>query len=294
MGFLDLGGYSLVMGKSVGARPARVLVFDSGVGGLSIVQELRRRLPGVALDYLVDNAFSPYGNKGDQALKDRIPGLLKVAVERSGADLMVVACNTASTAALSELRDTLRIPVVGTVPAIKPAAERTKSGAIGVLATPATIKSEAMQDLLRDHAKGCHVVTCGSMALVRLAEAKLRGHFLPNAVLQQAIAPLFCEDAALSIDHVVLGCTHFPLLREELEKAANSSIAWLDSGFAIAERVAMLLEPCKSSASEASDQRAFFTTWTPGLGSLRPAFSAHGFREMTWIAAPQKLQSTAA
>ncbi len=132
------------------------------------------------------------------------------------------------------------------------------------------------------------------MALVRLAEAKLRGHFLPEAVLQQAIAPLFREDAARSIDHVVLGCTHFPLLREELRKAADSSVTWLDSGSAIAARIATLLEPVKRSSSETGDQRAFFTTWTPGLGSLRPAFSAHGFREMTWIAAPQSLQSAAA
>ena len=278
----------------VAAGPARVLVFDSGVGGLSIVRELRRRLPEVALDYLVDNAFSPYGTKDNQALKDRIPGLLKVAVERTGADLLVVACNTASTTALSELRDTLEIPVVGTVPAIKPAAEKSKSGVIGVLATPATIKSKAMHDLIRDHARGCHVVTCGSMALVRLAEAKLRGHFLPDAVLQQAIAPLFREDAARSIDHVVLGCTHFPLLREELERIASSTIAWFDSGSAIAARVATILGPVKRSSSETGDQRAFFTTWTPGLGSLRPAFSAHGFREMTWIAAPQSLQRAAA
>lgn len=282
------------MGLKSAASAARVLVFDSGVGGLSVVRELRRQLPDLTLDYLVDNAFSPYGNKDCQTLKARIPELLKTAMKKTGADLLVVACNTASTAALSELRAVLDQPVVGTVPAIKPAAESTRSGVIGLLATPATLESEATHALIREHASHCRVITYGSMALVRLAEAKLRGHFLPKTVVRQAIAPLFHEEGARDMDHIVLGCTHFPLLREDMENFDEFPVTWLDSGEAIAMRVKALLGPRANSSSKPENQQAFFTTWTPGLGALRPAFSELGFREMTWLAQPESEHVVAA
>lgn len=281
--------------ERMGRHPARVLLFDSGVGGLSISRALRERLPGLALDYLVDNAFSPYGEKTESALRERLPLLLKAMVAKSGSDLVVVACNTASLAALPQIRALLDVPVVGTVPAIKPAASMSKSGVIGLLATPGTVTSAETGKLIEEHANGCQVISQGAAGLVRLAEAKLRGHSFSLDAVRQATSRLFSMPGGERMDCVVLGCTHFPLISKELEEVAPRTVTWLDSGEAIARRVEYLLEERSADCVQKSGpKRAFFTAWTPGLGQLRRSFEREGFTEMTWFADPQKRRARAA
>ena len=269
-----------------GSVPARVLLFDSGVGGLSIARHLRKSHPNLIIDYLIDNAFLPYGEKSQEQICARLPQLLRSMVARCHSDLVILACNTASTSALAEVRRVVDVPVVGTVPAIKPAAQLTKTGVLGLLATPATVESNETAKLIAAHAADCHVVHLGSAGLVRLAEAKLRGHVLSSRVLHHAIGKLFRETDAGLVDCVVLGCTHFPLIKDELELAAPRPVLWVDSGEAIARRVGEVLKGACNARSGQVQSRAYFTKWTPGLGALRNAFSADGFTDMTWTEAP--------
>lgn len=214
-----------------------VLIFDSGVGGLSVLQEIRQRLPGAELHYLMDNAFFPYGIKPDDVLIQRIVNVCSQAVSELNPDMLVVACNTASTLALHHLRTVLPIPVVGTVPAIKVAAGQTSSGHIGLLATPATVNRPYTDQLIDDFAGHCQVHRFGSANLVQWAEDFLQTGTITPA-LKSHLAPWI--DANPAMEHVVLGCTHFPLLRAELEEYWPH-IRWIDSGSAIARRVESLL-----------------------------------------------------
>ena len=214
-----------------------VLIFDSGVGGLSVLQEIRQRLPGLELHYLMDNAFFPYGIKPDDVLIKRILDVCSLAVRELNPDLLVVACNTASTLALHHLRTALPIPVVGVVPAIKVAAGLTSSGHIGLLATPATVNRPYTDQLIDDFAGHCQVHRFGSANLVQWAEDFLQTGTITPA-LKNHLAPWIEENPAMQ--HVVLGCTHFPLLRAELEEYWPH-ISWIDSGSAIARRVESLL-----------------------------------------------------
>ncbi|WP_430462097.1 glutamate racemase [Thalassolituus sp. LLYu03] len=214
-----------------------ILIFDSGVGGLSILQEIRQRLPGADLHYLMDNAFFPYGVKADDVLVQRIVDVCSAAVADVRPDLLVVACNTASTLALHALRNVLTVPVVGVVPAIKVAAGLTSSGHIGLLATPATVNRPYTDRLVEDFAAHCTVHRFGSAELVLWAET-----FLNTGTVDAKLTPHLQRwiDQQPQMLHVVLGCTHFPLLRDALEQRWPQ-IQWIDSGAAIARRVETLL-----------------------------------------------------
>lgn len=214
-----------------------ILVFDSGVGGLSVVAALRRRLPEAALAYACDNAMLPYGVREDAWLVQRILAVCEGAVAASRCVTLVVACNTASTLALDALRSRLDVPVVGTVPAIKPAAALSRSGHIGLLATSATVARPYTLGLIEAFAAHCRVTRVAADALVREAERWLAGETPDPEVVRLALAPLW-EDPAL--DTVVLGCTHFPLLRDALAAAAPREVAWVDSSEAIARRTAQV------------------------------------------------------
>ena len=248
----------------------RALVFDSGVGGLSVVAEIRRRLPRLALDYAADDAFRPYGEKTEAQLRDRLPGLLWTLAETTRPDLVVVACNTASTVALRDIRAALDVPVVGVVPAVKPASARTRSGTLAVLGTPSTVRQAYVDELIRDFAPEHEVVRQGSVALVRMAEAKLEGDGVDEAALAREIAPIFAD---ADVDTVVLACTHFPLLREELERAAPRPVAWVDSGEAIARRVESLLG--EVVAGDRPDTALLIGP--PTSASRAAAFARYGF-----------------
>nr|WP_300310777.1 glutamate racemase [Halomonas sp.] len=263
-----------------------VLVFDSGVGGLSVVAALRQRIPGGALAYCCDNAMLPYGIREDAWLVERILAVCSAAVEASGAGTLVVACNTASTLALDALRGHLRIPVVGTVPAIKPAARESRSGHLALLATSATVARSYTQRLIDDFAPGCQVMRIAADPLVTQAERWILGCSPDQDVLCQALSPLQQDR---QIDTIVLGCTHFPLLRDLLAKAAEEHLgrefAWIDSGDAIARRTAQV-----AGTPELSD--------APGLvlvTALEPertlamaqGFASFGFNSPTLLSVPR-------
>ena len=216
----------------------RALIFDSGVGGLSVVGEIRRHLPGLALDYAADDAFRPYGSKTPEQLRARLPGLVRALADASAAELVVIACNTASVTALDAIRASSRVPVVGVVPAVKPAALATRTGRIAVLGTPATVRQDYVSELVADFASEHRVIRVGSVALVDMAEAKLAGESVDAARLARELTML---GAHPDLDTVVLACTHFPLLREELRAALPRGVKLIDSGEAIARRVRSLL-----------------------------------------------------
>lgn len=251
-----------------------ILIFDSGVGGLSVAAAVREHLPAAALAYVCDNAMLPYGTKPAGWLVTRIAEVCSAAVAASGASALVVACNTASTLALSELRAQLTIPVVGTVPAIKPAAAMTRSGTLGLLATSATVHRPYIDALVGDFAAHCRVVRVAADGLVILAEREMAGQPVDSALLAAELAPLW---AVPEVDTVVLGCTHFPLLSGHLGAWAPRPIRWVDSGEAIARRVASVV----ASPAAASGPGPAWAT-APGL-ALATALARFGF------AAPQAL-----
>jgi len=259
----------------------RVLVFDSGVGGLSVFDAIARAGLALELDYAADNAWLPYGLKPDAALKARVPALLRSLSAQWAPDAVVVACNTASTIALEEVRGALSIPVIGVVPPIKPAAALTKSGVIAVLATPATVRRPYTDDLVAKFASDKKVVRFGSAALVAAAEQKLRGETPAPDAIAEAIDGLFGATGDAGVDVVALACTHFPLLTEELQAASPHACAWLDSGDAIARRVAQVLNVGQGATHV---RRAGFTD-AGAVCALHAAFAARGFDAFAHIGA---------
>lgn len=252
-----------------------ILFFDSGVGGLSVLKPTRAILPNAPIVYAADNAGYPYGTKSEAELAARVPALLGRLVERFRPRLAVIACNTASTIALDHVRAALDIPVVGTVPAIKPAAELSKSRVIGVLGTNATVRQPYVDDLAARFAADCTVIRHGSAELVELAEAKLAGETVSIDALHEAIAPMIAQPDGEKMDVMVLACTHFPLLADEIA-TAFPTIAQVDGGPGIARRIAHLTEgqhwPGHASGI------AVFTA--PPRALLIPALSGHGLDEV--------------
>ncbi|TNE77521.1 MAG: glutamate racemase [Gammaproteobacteria bacterium] len=220
------------------AKLPRVLVFDSGVGGLSVAACIRHQLPGVELVYLADNAVFPYGDQSESTVIERCERLISGTLECFPSDVVVVACNTASTVVLPHLRAAISVPVVGVVPAIKPAATKTRNGRIGVLATPATIRRPYLENLITEFASHCDISRVGHPDLVRWVEDSVRGMEVPHRALSEAVS-VFNE---AGVDTVVLGCTHYPLLLDALRQVLPQVEFWVDSGEAIARRVAHLLE----------------------------------------------------
>jgi glutamate racemase len=221
------------------APSAPLLFFDSGVGGLSVLGPTRALLPNAPIIYAADSAGFPYGKKSDEELATRVPALLGRLVERFHPHLVVIACNTASTIALDHARAALDLPIVGTVPAIKPAAEISKSRVIGVLGTEATVRQPYVDDLAVKFAADCTLIRHGSPELVELAEAKLAGDDIGIEAVRAAVQPMFDAPGGDGIDTVVLACTHFPLLTDEL-RAAFPNVTYVDGGAGIARRIAYL------------------------------------------------------
>jgi glutamate racemase len=218
---------------------APILFFDSGVGGLSVLAPTRALLPNAPIVYAADSAGFPYGTKSDAELAERVPALLGRLADQFRPRLVVIACNTASTIALDHARAALDLPIVGTVPAIKPAAEISKTRVIGVLGTEATVRQPYVDDLAAKFAADCTLIRHGSPELVELAEAKLAGDAVRIDAVRAAAQPMFDAPGGDRIDTVVLACTHFPLLAEELG-AAFPNVAYVDGGPGIARRVAYL------------------------------------------------------
>jgi glutamate racemase len=256
---------------------APLLFFDSGVGGLSVLAPTLKLLPNAPIVYAADSAGFPYGKKSDAELASRIPALLGRLVERFHPRLAVIACNTASTIALDHVRSALELPVVGTVPAIKPAAELSKSRVIGVLGTEATVRQPYVDDLAARFAADCTIIRHGSPELVDLAEAKLGGEEIAVGDVQAAAAPMFEAPGGDRIDTVVLACTHFPLLGEEL-RTAFPHVTYVDGGAGIARRIAYLTrdQPWPSSAPQG---RLVFTN-VPGRRPLESVLAKLGIDQI--------------
>jgi glutamate racemase len=216
-----------------------VLILDSGIGGLSVTREIRTHCPYLHIDYLADLAAFPYGIKSEEQIISRVTTLVDKLGKSLQPSVIVVACNTASTVALDAIRQQTRTPVVGVVPAIKPAAAMSETGIIGVLATEGTVNRRYTHQLIREFAQSRTVVLHGSSQLVHLAEQKLRNVPFPPEAVQQELIPLF--DKAPEMDTVVLACTHFPLLKNEFAASFPQVKFWVDSGLAIAKRVEHLL-----------------------------------------------------
>ncbi len=255
----------------------RVLVFDSGVGGLSVLAELRRQSGLRRFIYAADNGFFPYGEKEDQALVARVDAVIRQLVLRYAPDILVMACNTASTIVLPHIRSHLQLPVVGVVPAIKPAAALSKTKVIGLLATPATINRSYTQQLIDQFANGCRVIRVGRRELVGIAEAKLRGEKVDIAVLREILKP-YREEVA--VDVIVLGCTHFPLLKEELAEALGRDVIWQDSAMAVAQQTVRILsaDGWQLNGSGVSELTAVFTADTEEMRALKPGLERMGFK----------------
>ena len=209
------------------------LVFDSGIGGLGVVAEIRRAAPQVGMDYLADDGFFPYGEKGDDVLVRRIVEVVGAGIGLVRPAAVVVACNTASTIALGALRAAFDVPIVGCVPPVKPAAAASLTGHIGLLATPATIRRPYLQDLVERFAGGCEVHSVGTPVLAELAERKFWGEGVDSSALEAAVAPLFAEGP--EIDAVALGCTHYTFLLPELT-ALWPDKQWFDPAGAVARQ----------------------------------------------------------
>ena len=217
-----------------------LLLFDSGVGGLSVLAEIRAALPNAPIVYVADNGGFPYGTKTEAEISARVPALLGRLVERYRPRLIVIACNTASTIALAGVRAALDLPIVGTVPAIKPAAEQSRTRVIGVLGTNATVRQPYVDDLSARFASDCQVLRHGSAELVQLAETSLRGRTTPDSAYAQVMAGLLDQEGGDRMDTVVLACTHFPLVADRLAKAAPRPLLFVDGAKGIARRVAHL------------------------------------------------------
>ena len=222
----------------------RALVFDSGLGGLSVLREIGRLRPDVEIAYVADDAAFPYGRLSEAELIARVETVMARVISAHEPDIVVVACSTASTLALPRLRAAYPdLPFVGVVPAIKPAARASRSGLISVLATRGTVARDYTRALVREHAADCEVTLVGSAQLAPIAERAMRGETVNDSEIARELAPCFVEKDSRRTDCVVLACTHFPLLIHALERLAPWPVAFVDPAPAIARRLTALLGP---------------------------------------------------
>jgi glutamate racemase len=245
--------------------PPTILVFDSGLGGLTVLREIVAARPDAHYVYVADDAFFPYGHHSEEEIIARVVPLVGDLIEKHAPDLVVIACNTASTLVMAHLRAAYAVPFVGTVPAIKPACASSKTKRVSVLGTRGTVKREYTKGLIRDFGQGCEVTLVGSPELASLAEAALSGETVRDADIAAEIAPCFIgatEDSSTRTDTVVLACTHYPLLLDRLARLAPWPVDWIDPAPAIARRVVDLIgKPGK--VFDGAGAEMIFTTGRP-------------------------------
>jgi glutamate racemase len=220
-----------------------ILVFDSGLGGLTVFREIVRARPDAEFIYAADDALFPYGRIEEHALVARVLTLMEDWIEQHQPDLVVIACNTASTLVLPALRQRFDLPFVGTVPAIKPACAASLTKRVTVLGTEATVRREYTKALIRQYGGGCDVALVGSAKLAGFGEAELAGAPASDDAIWAEIAPCFIDQDGRRTDTVVLACTHFPLLTARFERLAPWPVRWVDPAPAIARRVVDLVGP---------------------------------------------------
>ncbi len=260
---------------------SNILVFDSGLGGLTVLREIVHTRPDAAYTYVADDAFFPYGQHSAETLVARVVPLIGELIAAHRPDLVVIACNTASTLVMTQLREAYAVPFVGTVPAIKPACASSKTKRVSVLGTKGTVKREYTKKLIADFAQGCNITLVGAENLAAQAEAVLRGESVSDEAIAREIAPCFVKDTdngEARTDTVVLACTHYPLLLDRISRLAPWPVDWIDPAPAIARRVETLLGE-HASEDIPSAAKFFFTSGkSPSLAlanALRPFFGAH-------------------
>lgn len=260
----------------------RVCVFDSGLGGLSLARELRLQAPDIDIIYCADNAGFPYGGLSEPEVSMRTVKVIEVIVETQKPDAIVIACNTASTVALDALRARFSLPIVGTVPAIKPATEITKTGMISVLATPGTIKRNYTHNLVDEFASDCQVGLVACRNLAKYAENHLSGYAVGLEKISIEIAPAFVEFEGRRTDTIVLGCTHYPLVTDMLVRAAPWPVWFIDPSAAIVRHLLDILSYPGASPKAPKPRNTACLTNSIGVD---PAFSAlflrEGFQDLT-------------
>jgi glutamate racemase len=237
--------------------PPTILLFDSGLGGLTVLREIVRARPDAHYVYVADDAFFPYGHHSEEAIIARVVPLVGELIKTHSPDLVVIACNTASTLVMSHLRSAYEVPFVGTVPAIKPACASSKTKRVSVLGTKGTVKREYTRKLIHDFAQGCEVTLVGSAELASLAESALSGNEVSDQDIAGEIAPCFVEHGGARTDTVVLACTHYPLLLDRLTKLAPWPVDWIDPAPAIARRVSDLLGAPGQESDKAGAEMIF-------------------------------------
>jgi glutamate racemase len=260
----------------VPAPDAPILFFDSGIGGLSVLRPVLTALPQAPIVYACDYRGLPYGEKTEAEVATRVSALLGRLVERVRPRLVVIACNTASTIALAHVRAALDTPFVGTVPAIKPAAEASKSRVIGILGTAATVRQAYVDKLHSDHAADCLLIRHGAPELVDAAEAKVAGRAFDPAIVARAIAGLTSQPGGERIDAIALACTHFPLLSEELQSLVGPDVALVDGAAGIARRVQFLTHG-QAWPDGRPDRHVIANGEGDALTAVWPAFAELGF-----------------
>jgi glutamate racemase len=258
------------------AGPPTILIFDSGLGGLTVLREVVRARPDAHYVYVADDAFFPYGHHGEDAIIARVVPMIGELIAAHAPDLIVIACNTISTLVMSHLRDAYHVPFVGTVPAIKPACASSRTKRVSVLGTKGTVQREYTRTLIRDFAQGCEVTLVGSADLASLAEAALSGSEVSDRQILAEIAPCFVGDGERDparTDTVVLACTHYPLLMDRLVRLAPWPVDWIDPAPAIARRVADLLK-APGREADRSGAKLIFTSQRPHrlIPALMPFF----------------------
>ena len=259
-----------------------LLVFDSGLGGLTVYREVVAALPHARMLYVADDAFFPYGGRDEGALIARLIELMGDLVASHRPDLVIIACNTASTLVLPQLRARFQVPFIGTVPAIKPACALSVSKRVSVLGTQATIAREYTRALIRDFANGTDITLVGSGALAALAEAQLRGEAVADAAIAAELEPCFVDADGRRTDTVVLACTHYPLLIDRLTALAPWPVRFIDPAPAIARRALELMGSRMGSPAgpqPAAKGQILFTSGRPPSPALAAALSGFGLGE---------------
>ena len=247
-----------------------VLMFDSGIGGLTVLREARVLMPERGFIYVADDAGFPYGDWEEAALKERVIALFAKLLQEYDPEVCVISCNTAFTLVGADLRSTFpNMTFVGTVPAIKPAAERTRSGLVSVLATPGTVKRAYTRDLIQSFATQCHVRLVGSQNLARMAEAYIRGETISDEAVMAEIAPCFVEKDGSKTDIVVLACTHYPFMANVFRRLAPWPVDWLDPAEAIARQARRKVPPVDGGEHPDSYDFAVFTSGNPDFATRR-------------------------
>jgi glutamate racemase len=269
----------------------QILVFDSGLGGLTVHAEILRVRPDARHVYVADDAAFPYGRLAETTLVERVCAVMELLIDRHAPDIVVIACNTASTLMLPHLRARWPdLPFVGTVPAVKPAAEQSRTRLISVLATPGTVARDYTRDLVRDYAAHCEVTLVGSEHLAPLAEAHMHGEPIDDVAVLREIAPCFVEAEGRRTDHVVLACTHYPLLIDLFRRLAPWQVDWVDPAPAIARRVDHVLAErglgARGHRSEMTAGEAWFTSGLKASGALARALRVRHLDPVAYGALP--------